>query len=224
MMKPILKLLIVFQLLSTISSQAQRLDRFGADTGSEARGGVTRRIAYEDIKSFYGYIKPGAEASEIRDGKSFFYLYFVINVTLPEVGMRIITPVPDVVMPDKGDVVAENYYENEKDKKNTFDSWIALERAENLNEINNDLSQYKELKWQQLGFNDDSKEAENKTNSVLRLKTSAKQAIAPGLYRIAFTTMKEKEEVKGGFLIQLGSTVGLPGVKLTPNIEAIQLK
>ncbi len=208
--------------MSTVN--AQRLDRFGADTGSETRNGIPHRIGYTDIKNYFGYIEPGAPADGIQEGKNIFFLYTYINDTLPEIGVRIITPLHETVSPNKGDFVSENYYENEKERTNSFNSWIALEYADNIKSQADISTNPKGILWDQLGFNDDSNELYNKTNSVLRIKSTTKKTLKPGLYRIVFSSAKEKEVVKGGFLIQLGSTISLPGVKLTSNIEEIQLK
>ena len=222
-MKKVFCLISVICISIAFSGSAQRLDRFGAETGSEDRDGFIHRNGYTGIVSYYGYIKPGSVPDDMRDGKSLYYLYFYLNDSLPEIGARIIAPVPRVIMPGKGDLVADNYYLNEKDKTHTFNTWLAIERAYSIKNFADITTKFDKTGWLQLSFNDDADEMFNKTNSLIRIINSAKKNIIAGLYRIVIST-SGKEEVKGGFLIQLGSTSGLPGVRLTPKVEDLQVQ
>lgn len=220
-MKRIVKAIFLLIVMRSSLVSAQRLDRFGAETGSEARDGFIHRNGYTGIVSYYGYIKPHTAPDDMRDGKSLYYLYFYLNDSLPEIGIRIIAPVPVVIMPGKGDLVSDNYYQYEKDKSNTFNTWIALERAYSIKTFADVATKFEKTGWLQLSYNDDADEMFNKTNSLIRIINSPKKNIVPGLYRIVISA-SEKEEVKGGFLVQLGSTSILPGVVLTPKVEALQ--
>ena len=217
-MKAAIIIICVLSLLTTFNCPAQRLDRFGADTGSESRDGFIRRMSYETTISYFGYIKPGTAPDDMRAGKELFFLYFYLQDSVPELGARIIAPVSNLIMPDKGDLVAENYYSNEKDKKNTFNTWIAIERAYSIKSFEEITTKFDKTGWLQLAANDDSGELFNKTNSVIRIHNLFEKPIVPGLYRIVISTTT-KDEVKGGYLVQLGFTTILPGVKLTQKVE-----
>ena len=221
-MKNILILLFFFYFGGMPDSTAQRLDRFGAETGSSNRNGIIHRTGYTDIKSYYGYIEPGAAPDQLRGGRYYFYLYFYISDTLPEAGIRIIAPVPALIAPNKGDFVSETYYAKEKEKSLTFNTWIELERAEQIKSKEEISKKIDDATWKLLGFNDDAAEMFNKTNSLLRIKSNPREPLIPGLYRVAFTSSGKKEDVKGGFLIQVGSTVLLPGLKLTKQLEELE--
>lgn len=213
--------ILLLNFLIVVSSTGQRLERFGAETGMEERNGIVHRSGYSGLVNYYGYIKHGASPDDMRNGKPVFYLYFYLNDTLPEIGVRLITPVPEVVFPDKGDIVSENYLQNENEKSGTFNSWIILERAYSIKSFADIATKLDKTGWLRLDQNDDADELLNKTNSLLRIKATDKQFIPPGLYRVGISTLKN-DEVKGGFLLQLGATIALPGVKLSP--KAADLK
>lgn len=190
---------------------AQRLDRFASKA----------RVSYGKTITYFGYLSPGNQPDEISNGKNFYYLYFQLPDSVAELGIRMISPVPAVVMPDKGDLVTENYYSNEKDKTNYFDPWIAIEKAENPKHfLQNDTA----AKWITIGFNDDSSELfwqpnGKRNNALLRIinkQQPTDKKIAPGFYRICFTDNKQPE-VKGSFVVQLGTAHKLPGLKLLKN-------
>ena len=220
-MKNIRLIIVLYFFAAATISNAQRLDRFGAETGSSNRNGSVHRLGYTDIKSYYGYIEPGSVPDKLSGGRFYYYLYFYISDTLPEIGVRMIAPVPELISPDKGDFASENYFAMEKEKSLSFNTWIELERAEQIKSKEEISEKIDDATWKLLGFNDDAEEMFNKTNSLLRLKSNPREPLIPGLYRVAFTSSGKKEEVKGGFLIQVGSTVLLPGVKLTKQLEEL---
>ena len=145
-------------------------------------------------------------------------MYFWLNDSVTELAARLISPVPWVVMPDKGDLVSDNYYENEKDKATYFDPWISLDRAKEISNVD-DISKIKKRSWIPLAYNDDSSELFRQPsgkayNSLLRIKSAS-----AGLYRISFTSYK-KGKVRGGYLIQIGTTSKMP-LKLVRNPEEL---
>jgi hypothetical protein len=87
------------------------------------------RVPYTDISSYYGYIKPGAAPDEVKGGKKMYYVYVWIPLAAPEIGVRMISPVPDSMKPSDKDYVTDDYKANEADTKNFFDTWVSLERA-----------------------------------------------------------------------------------------------
>jgi hypothetical protein len=194
-------------------TNAQRLDRFGnAD-----------RISYNKIITYFGYADSLMKPDEIRNDTGYYHMYFWLDDSVSELAVRIFSPVPYVVMPDRGDLVSANYYENEKDKTNYFDTWISLEHAKQLSkEINITTAE-----WIQLGYNDDSSElfpqpSGKRYNSLLRIKheTGFANPLEAGLYRISFTSYK-KGKVRGSYLIQVGTTSKMQ-LKLVKNPEELK--
>ena len=210
-----IKLIVFLSIVLSLSgstTNAQRLDKFASN------GKV-----YKPVITYFGYINSETIPDETINGKTFYYLYFKIADTVPEIGVRIISPVPVVVMPDEGDLVAENYYDNEHDKNNYFDTWVAIERAMDVKPEHFSKPD-STIKWLQLGFNDDSQELFPQPNgkyynSLLRIKTKpddATKIFPPGLYRIRFSDNKNMQ-MKGGFVVQLGTTTKTFKLRLVKN-------
>ena len=195
------------------------LPSFGADFGKKSSPMGEVRLPYTSVVNYFGYVQPGSQPDEVREGKKMYYLYLWIPVVAPEIGVRMISPVADLAKPaDKGDFVDAAFKDKGgADKTNYFDTWVRVERcltAINPEDITKPCSQ-----WTNFGDNDDSAElpaqpSGNKYNSVLRITSTPSdplKALVRGMYRIAFTTYKVGE-VQGSFLAQVGAPVALPGV------------
>lgn len=212
----------------TGNAMAQKLDKFGADMGKKSVMGKEIRVPYTDNMSYYGYIKPGAPPDEERDGKKYYYVYVWVPAVAPEIGVRMISPVPEKMEPAEGDMAAPDYKENMGDKTNYFDTWISFERALEVTSAADAATKGKTAKWVSYGNNDDSGEmpaqpSGSKYNSLLRITSDTSdplKSLVAGLYRIGFTTFK-KGEVQGSFLAQIGAPVKLPGVKVAKTLEEI---
>lgn len=206
------------------------LDKFGADLGKKSVMGKEIRIPYSDVISYYGYVKPGAAPDETREGKKYYYLYVWIPAVAPEIGVRMVSPVPDGMEPTEADFATADYKANSTDKKNFFDTWITLERAEGVVSAA-DLAKGKTAKWNRYDVNDDSGElpaqpSGSKYNSLMRITSEPSnpmKALVVGLYRVGFTTYKTGE-VQGSFVAQIGAPVKLPGVAVAPTIDELATK
>lgn len=212
----------------TISATAQKLDKFGADLAKKSVMGKEIRVPYTDLTSYYGFIKPGAAPDEVKNGKKMYYIYVWIPIAAPEIGVRMISPVPDSAKPTEKDYVSPDYTANAADTKSFFDTWVTLERAEGILKIEDVASKAKTVKWVTIDKNDDSSEmpaqpSGNKYNSLMRITSDTSnptKSLVMGLYRIGFTTYKTGE-VQGSFLAQLGAPIKLPGVSVAVKPEDI---
>ncbi len=206
------------------------LDKFSADLGKKSVMGKEMRIPYSDVISYYGYVKPGAAPDETRDGKKYYYLYVWIPAVAPEIGVRMVSPVPDGMKPEASDFVTPEYTENAADKSSYFDTWITLERAEGVMSPA-DIAKGKTAKWNRYDVNDDSGElpaqpSGSKYNSLMRITSEPSnplKALVVGLYRVGFTTYKTGE-VQGSFVAQVGAPVKLPGVAVAKTIDDLAAK
>src|ERR1700741_1917954 len=141
-----------------VGMNAQKLDKFGADLLKKEKFGKVIRVPYTSMISYYGYVKPGAAPDETREGKKYYYLYLWIPAAAPEIGVRMISPVPEkMATPDKEAIVAADYTANMSDTKNYFDTWISLERADGVTSTA-DFDKAKTAKWNRYDQNDDSSE------------------------------------------------------------------
>lgn len=226
-----LKKIFTVTMLSALivgTALAQKLDKFGADMGKKSAMGKEIRVPYTDLISYYGYVKPGTAPDEERDGKKYYYVYVWIPAVAPEIGVRMISPVPDKMTPAEGDIVSQEYKDNMADKTNYFDTWISFDRALEVTSAADAATKGKTAKWVSYGQNDDSGEMPKQPsgssyNSLLRITSETSdplKSLVVGLYRIGFTTYK-KGEVQGSFLAQIGAPVKLPGVKVAKTLEEI---
>ena len=227
MRKKILTAVVAFAAL-TVTTQAQKLDKFGADMGKKSLMGKDIRIPYTDMTSYYGFIKPGTKPDEERGGKKYYYLYVWIPAVAPEIGIRMVSPVSEKMAPSEGDMVSPEYKANEADKTSYFDTWISFERALDVVSAADAATKGKTAKWVSYGNNDDSGEmpaqpSGSKYNSLMRITSNTSdplKSLVAGLYRIGFTTYKTGD-VQGSFLAQVGAPIKLPGVKVAKTLEEI---
>ncbi|MDP2386951.1 MAG: LipL32 family surface lipoprotein [Bacteroidota bacterium] len=230
-MKKLLSSLVIttaFLSLTAFVGGDDTLDKFKADMGKKSVMGKEVRVPYTDVLSYYGYVKPGATPDETRDGKKYYYLYIWVPAVAPELGIRMASPVPSKMSPDKADFVSPDYTANSTDTKNYFDTWITLERADGVTSIADIATKGKTAKWNSYGSNDDSGEmpaqpSGSKYNSLMRITSETSnptKSLVVGLYRVGFTTYKTGE-VQGSFIAQVGAPVKLPGVGMAKTIDEL---
>lgn len=227
MKKMLLLFVISFFFIKGID--AQKLPTFDADFGKKTVFGQEIRIPYLDVKSYYGYIKSGTTPDEEKGGKKYYYLYLWVPVAVPEIGIRMVSPVPKDMKPEKLDYVMDDYTANSSDTKSYFDTWISLERSSVIFNDSNFVENVKNGDWTMLGQNDDSSElpkqpSGNKYNSLMRItsdKDNPTKSIVKGLYRIGFTTFKSGD-VQGSFIAQIGAIVKIPGTIICKNLDGLK--
>lgn len=210
------------------NAEAQKLKAFGAEMGKKQIGPKTVRIPYMDVTSYWGFMEPGVAADEVVDNKKLYYLYVWIPIAAPEIGVRMMSPIPKKPKPEEGDIITESFTKNQGDKDTYFDTWVSFEKAIGVVSKEGLVEKAKNATWRRLAYDDDSYEMPAQPtgshyNSLVRVKTDIKdpaRALVIGLYRIGFTTWKTGE-VKGSFLAQLGAPIKLPGVIISPTVEGI---
>lgn len=212
------------------SANAQKLKSFKMDFGKKSRFGKEIRLPYTDVIEYFGYVKPGEPADEVKGGKKYYYIYVWIPAIAPEIGVRMVSPVT-TLKPGKDSFVSPAWEGGKTDQKNYFDTWISFERAQGVLSKADIIAKGKTCEWTLYGSNDDSGElpkqpSGNKYNSVLRMTSEISnplKALVIGLYRIGFTTYKVGE-VQGSFYAQVGAPVKLPGVAIAKDLESLVKK
>lgn len=210
-------------------TNAQKLPTFDADLGKKTVFGQDIRIPYTDVISYFGYIKEGSVPDEERGGKKYYYLYLWIPVAAPEIGIRMISPIPTQLSPGKEDFKMEDYTANFNERKKYFDTWISFERADLVLDDTNFVANAKTATWRMYAQNDDTGDlpaqpSGHKYNSMMRISSEVgnpTKALVMGLYRIGFTTFKTGE-VQGSFLAQIGAVVKLPGIQVAKDLETLK--
>lgn len=227
------KTLLIMLLLGTLSTfaEAQKLGKFSAELGKRSIMGKEIRLPYTSVTSYYGYVGGDTKPDEEKGGKKYYYIYVWIPVAAPELGIRMISPVPDNEKPGPADFISSNYTLNAADKASYFDTWIAFDKASGIFSPADIKSKAKAASWNTFDRNDDSSEmpanpSGSKYNSLMRLTSELNdpmRALTVGLYRIGFTTFKTGD-VKGGFLAQIGSPINMPGMIVASSLDDLQTK
>lgn len=204
-----------------------KLGSFGADMGAETVMGKTVRVPYMDSVKYFGYVKPGAEPDEVIGGKKFYFLYLWVPLAAPEIGIRMMSPVGDLV-PAENDIKAPDWAEGAADKTNYFDTYITLERSLDITSVSEIEAKIATTTWTKYAECDDSSEMPknpggSRYNSLMRVSTDLNdplKALVLGLYRIGFTTYKVGE-VQGTFYAEVGAPIKLPGTAIAKDIPSL---
>ncbi len=211
-------------LMFTVNVSAQKLGKFGSSI-EKKMGPKTIKVPYTDVISYLGYASPGQE-DEVKDGKKFYYIYVWIPLAAPELGVRMMSPVP-AKYKNKKAIQSEQYTKNNS-SKDYFDTYITLERSDIISVDKISEEGVKKANWVVFERNDDSGEMPKQPsgssyNSLLRYKSEVSnpaKALVAGLYRVGFTTYK-RGEVNGTFLAEVAAPVKLPGVAMAKTIDEL---
>lgn len=222
------KLILLAIVMFTIGLTAQKLGKFGADLGKTNVMGKDIRVDYKKIISYYGYVKPGTAPDAEVGGKKMYYLYIWIPIAAPEIGVRMISPIPADLKPATTDFASDAYTANATERTTYFDTWINLEKADGITSAGDITSKAGTAKWNLFDSNDDSSEMPKQPsgsayNSCMRITSEVSnplKALSIGLYRISFTTYKTGE-VQGSFLAQVGAPIDIPGIVVAPTVDAL---
>lgn len=213
------------------SATAQKLGKFGADMGKKSVMGKEIRVPYQSLVSYYGYVGGDSKPDETKGGKKYYYLYVWIPVAAPELGIRMISPVPDGEKPKEGDFVSPAYQANASNTTAYFDTWISFSKASGVMSSGDIAAKGKGATWNVLEQNDDSGEMPanpggSKYNSLMRITSNVSdplKSLTIGLYRIGFTTYKTGD-VMGSFLAQIGAPINIPGIVIAPSLDELAKK
>jgi hypothetical protein len=199
---------------------AQRLDRFAM---SKFAAGGERGVAYPMGKSFFGKLPTHSIPRALtKSDTTIYYIYLWLPQPVKEIGLQLISPVPQFASAWKGDYEAEDYHDSLKVTGKYFDPVLELKYVENILSPEEIFSQKgKNTPWKLLGRNDNSQEAPSqptmmRKNSLFRFgATETDTSYAPaGLYVIEFPTIENKVTPEVTFVLQVGVTEVVPGLKL----------
>lgn len=221
-----MRLLSLFTALFFVTNVFSQLGTFNSELLEKKILRKTIKLPYLEKNNYYGYINPDKSPDEIRDGKSYFYLYVWIPVAIPEIGIRMVSPIPSKMNPKKDDFISETFKLNSSERVKYFDTWISLDKAKNVISKESAVIDFDSHQWNQISYNDDSSElpsqpSGNKYNSLLRKVSNINDplnSLTVGLYRIGFTTYK-RGIVEGSFIAQIGTTIKIPGVMIVEDIN-----
>lgn len=178
-------------------------------------GERVNRNPYDTQGSYFECIGDGNTFLQTEKGKEIYTLYFFIEDTLTELGVRVLSPVPELTSPNKGHIATEDFI-NCKNRSEGFNSFVSISTADQIHEKKELSTLATQPTWNVIGENDDSKEMDNPENSLLRIVNGKTDIyLAPGLYRIQISSATKKA-LKGSFLLQTGT---LPAIQLSPLVS-----
>lgn len=221
-----MRLILLFTGLFFVTNVFSQLGTFNSELLEKKILRKTIKLPYLEKNNYYGYINPDKSPDEIRGGKSYYYLYVWIPVAIPEIGIRMVSPIPSKMNPKKDDFISETFKLNSSERVKYFDTWISLDKASNVISKEVAVNDFDSHTWNQISYNDDSSElpsqpSGNKYNSLLRKVSNVNDplnSLTVGLYRIGFTTYK-RGKVEGSFIAQIGTTIKIPGVMIVEDIN-----
>ncbi|MBK5286214.1 MAG: hypothetical protein JJE25_12515 [Bacteroidia bacterium] len=214
MKKPANLFLLLFFLSTSLS--AQRMEKFG-----------NNGIAYSVIKTLYGIIPTKNIESHVVKDTVNYYVYLWIPDSVSEISVRLISPVPRFVSPNKGESITEDYLDPPATSyKKYFVPEFRLEKSINATAAEDVFS--KSLLWKIIEKSRNSsdnfaQQSEIINGALLRVFNNAKKNIrlTAGLYRIQFSAQKEKNP-EGTFLLQVGIPQMIPAMKLFRSAQELQ--
>jgi hypothetical protein len=214
-------LTLTLYVILTAPSYAQRLGKFSSVTGRMERNGSIVEAAYPDQANYFGYILP--DSAWTKPSKS--YLFFRLNSDVTELGIRILSPVPELVSPDKGDLASEKYLANEKKKSTGFTPKFRLNR-QNTPLQDSPGSVLNTPGWKLISKNDTLQAAREGSSrqAVVRLydeKNKNDKTIQAGLYMIEITPSDTTFRY-GSFLVQIGTTSEIKSVILSEKPQSFE--
>lgn len=196
---------------------AQRLAPFGSESSTRIYGDQVVRNPYDATISYFECIDSANLFIVQEREKEFYTLYFFIDDTLKEIGVRALSPVPELTSPGRGQFATEDFYTS-KNKKKGFNSFVSLNRAVEIKNRAELSHAKKELSWKLIGENNDSKEMDKPENSLFRVVHGKNDTyLLPGLYRIRISKSENNnEKLAGSFLLQMGV---IPATQLSPLVS-----
>jgi hypothetical protein len=210
-----ISLLTVFLTITCSLLYAQRLGRF---TMSKFAAGGEKGIAYPMQKSFFGKLPSDTVPSFIMNDTTFYYIYLWLPKRVKELGVQLLSPVPQYASAWKGDYEAEDYHDSLKAGGKYFNTILIVEYVGSYSPEDSKKGNLFVLDGTyDRNYNSSKASAQlsMKKNSPLRIGINEQDtAYAPeGLYQITFTSADNKKPA-GTFVLQVGVTEVIPGLKL----------
>lgn len=173
-------------LMHVNSVQAQRLPLLLSKSNSSPKP-----TPFQETVRYFDVAHNKHPQLRIQKDTTFYTLYFVLNDSLQELAVRLLSPLPELTSPNKGNIVRDGYYAFDKKNSQGFDGRICLD----FSSTTEDSTQ-----WTSIPLLIDKNNVPG--NSTWR---HYDRKLSPGTYRLRiFTTLPEK--MRGAFMLETGST------------------
>lgn len=203
-------ILVIFPLSLITTGFAQRLSPFESatlSTGEKNNIGMP----YGRTVSYFGYISDSTATDSLIEDKPAYFLFVHIPADVSELGIRIISPVPELFFADRGDIEPEEFTALTPIKRNSwFDPGMVLE---NMTPDSTGKFSYGPLKAENFKSKDVPSQPNGKfENPMIRLTNVTVKA---GYYRITLINEKPETQKSGSFVMQIGTVPDVKGIKVS---------
>ena len=191
---------VKFILLSAVifihaKSPAQRLAPFTSLTGNRGYPAITQPVPYEKVQSRFEFIDSTCTYLKQKKTGWTYTAWFEIKDSLQELGIRIISPLPDLMSPAKGDVTTPAFDAKPAKDNSGFKPEIyllkAVAKSDDMNFIElKDMTPVSQRNWKAPSFRITDKGDGTK--------------LSPGIYQIVIFT-QDRAKPQGAFALQFGS-------------------
>lgn len=211
--------ILVFLLVlnGIFDTQGQRLSPFLSVTLNASHPGG-EVVPFENTISYFDYIDLESGTDTLYEGQPVYYLYFSLPDDVTELGVRFISPVPELFFADRGDLESDTFQALPKEKRTEwFDAAIKLESLS----IEKDHPLHTDSK---ATFNNGSKETPwlpdgKYGNPQIRLITTSSPK---GKYRLSVIVEKQITTFSGGsYVLQIGTVPALKGIKISKSRDQL---
>lgn len=198
--------------MHAVDVPGQRLPPFLSLTGQRGYPAIHQLLPYEKYQSCFEYIDSTCVFLQQQNYSWSYVAYFEIKDSLQEFGFRIISPLPDLLLPGRGDRVTDAFENKPAVNHSGFTPAFHLRRLENME----GSMKFVELK-------DTTPEAQkDPIYPALRRTDHANGSwISPGLYQLIIFT-KDKPGPAGSFALQFGSIPRIPMPVFFSSMDALR--
>ena len=194
-------LVIVLCLIASTNCFAQRLAPFTSLTGNRGYPAITQSVPYEKVQSRFEFID--STCTYLKENKTgwTYTAWFEIKDSLQEFGVRVVSPLPEMFLPAKGDVLTPSFENNQINDNKGFKPEIIILKAVMKSEDMN----FVELK--------DMTPLNQRTKEMPTFRITDKGdkiKLAPGVYQIVISS-QDHTKPQGSFALQFGS---IPRIKI----------
>lgn len=203
-----LKCLLFFFLVS-LQVSGQRLDPFMSKSYVAMDGEAKELLPYEKPLRYFDYIHQTDPPDTLDSNRVGYYLYFTLPEKVNELGIRLLSPVPELASPNRGDIETESYTTlSLSQKSNWLDAGFILEfgtlSVENIFTV-----------VYHLGENHQSNDVPPQPNGKYHnaLYRLVREDLPAGLYRITLVIERgdQAELPSGSYLFEIGT---VPSVRI----------
>jgi hypothetical protein len=223
--------------MSSTLLNAQRLGRF---TMSKFAAEGQNNIAYPMQKSFFGKLPSDSIHHYTKNDTTFYFVYLWLPKQVKELGLQLISPVPQFASAWKGDYEAPDYHDSLKVNGKYFDAVMIVQPLPEWDSSANKFMKgvHLDSKFltehiddyhpsetpQQLALKRSSLivPAQHSWNSLVRIGANENDTAyaRAGFYKITIKSA-DKKKPEGTFVLQVGVTEIIPDLKLFRRMEEL---